>query len=113
MSFMTIEQKKPVFETVNYFEKITKGHETRILQHDCGNQTCIGKEPRIASVQLKYHAYKENSVIKISIGDDYHKKVMKILESLKRKQILLFSLNSLFLLMILKRYRDSQMKTGF
>lgn len=85
ISFMTIGQKKPVFETVNYFEKITKGHETRILQHDCGNQTCIGKEPRIASVQLKYHAYKENSVIKISTGDDYHKKVMKILESLKKE----------------------------
>lgn len=85
ISFMTIGQKKPVFETVNYFEKITKGHEIQILQHDCGNQTCIGKEPRIASVQLKYHAYKENSVIKISTGDDYHKKVMKILESLKKE----------------------------
>ena len=82
---MTIGQKKPVFETLNYFEKITNDYEIRILQHDCSNQTCIGKEPKIASVQLKYHAYKENSVIKISTDDDYHKKVMTILEALKNE----------------------------
>lgn len=85
ISFMTVGQKKPVFETINYFEKITNGYETRILQHDCSNQTCIGKDPKIATVQLKYHAYKENSVIKISTNDDYHKKVMKILEALKNE----------------------------
>jgi hypothetical protein len=77
--------KKPVFETVKYFEKIIKGHEIRILQHDCSNQIRIGKEPKIAAVQLKYHAYKEDSVVKISIDNNYHKKVMAILETLKNE----------------------------
>jgi len=85
ISFMPTGQKKPVFETVNYFEKITNGHEIRILQYDCSNQICIGKEPKIAVVQLKYHAYKENSVIKISTDDNYHKKVIAILEALKNE----------------------------
>ncbi len=85
ISFMTVGQKKPVFEAVNYFEKIVNDHETRILQHDCSNQIRIGKEPKIAAVQLKYHAYKEDSVVKISADDDYHKKVMAILEALKNE----------------------------
>jgi tetratricopeptide (TPR) repeat protein len=41
ISFTTVGQKKPVFETVNYFEKIIKGHEIRILQQDCSNKIHI------------------------------------------------------------------------
>ena len=85
ISFMTMEQKKPFFETVNYFEKITNKHENRILQMDNSNQSCIGKELRIAAVQLKYHIYKEDSIIKILADDDYHKKVMVILEAIKKE----------------------------
>jgi hypothetical protein len=91
ISFMTVGQKKPVFETVNYFEKITNDHEIRVLQYDCSDQISIGKEPIIAVVQLKYHIYKENTIIKISIDDKFHKKDMTILEYLKnRANIIVF-----------------------
>ena len=64
ISFMMTEQKKPVIETIDYFEKITNGHEIRILQKDYSSQAFIRRELRIAAVLLKYHIYKENFIIK-------------------------------------------------
>ena len=45
----------------------------------------IGRNVRIAAVQLKYHAYEENSIVKITADDAYERKVMAILGSCERR----------------------------
>jgi tetratricopeptide (TPR) repeat protein len=81
--FIASGHKKHVTKSIDYFEKIDGNNKTRILTCDCYSNFCADRDLRIAAIQLKYHVFKENSVIKISTDDNYHKKVMAILEALK------------------------------
>lgn len=76
-------QKKPVERSIDYFESIGRDNKTRIFQCDCSNGICFNRDLKIAAVQLKYHAYGENSVVKLKADDAYHRKVMAILDAVK------------------------------
>ena len=83
ITFTTTGQKKSVTRQIDYFESIIEDNKTRILLHNCGENLDIGKNLRIAVVQLKYNAYGENSVVKIKENDAYYRKVMTIFEDIK------------------------------
>ena len=83
ITFTTPGQKKPVIRSIDYFESILRDNRTRILQCDCCNDVCIDRNLQIAVVQLKYHVYRENNVIKLTVDDAYHRKVMAVLNALK------------------------------
>jgi predicted amidohydrolase len=78
-------QKKPVERSIDYFESIGRDNKTRIFQCDCSNGVCIDWDLKIAAVQLKYHAYGENSVVKLTANDAYHRKVMAVLDAVKEE----------------------------
>jgi len=82
ISFITLGQKKPVIRQIDYFETINRDKKTRIFIHDVSD-TVFSKNVRIAAVQLKYHVYEENSIVKITADDAYKRKVMAILETVK------------------------------
>ncbi|HII01586.1 TPA: tetratricopeptide repeat protein [Methanosarcinaceae archaeon] len=83
ISFTTPGQKKPVIRPIDYFESVGRDNKTRIFQCDCCNGVCVDRDLRIAAVQLKYHAYGENSVVKLTVDDAYHRKVMAVLDAVK------------------------------
>ena len=83
ITFTTPGQKKPVIRSIDYFESIGRDNKTRIFQCDCCNGVCVDRDLQIAAVQLKYHAYGENSVVKLTADDAYHRKVMAILDAVK------------------------------
>ena len=85
ISFSIKGQKKPVLRSIDYFESIPGNNKIRILQQDCCNNSFEGHNLRIAAVQLKYHVYKENSVVKLTADEAYHRKIMSILEAVKEK----------------------------
>ncbi|MDR7665466.1 tetratricopeptide repeat protein [Methanosarcina sp. Z-7115] len=85
ITFSVRGQKKPVIRSIDYFESIPGNKKIRILQHDCCNISFEGSNLRIAAVQLKYHVYGENSVVKLTTDEAYHRKVMAILEDIKEK----------------------------
>jgi len=85
ITFSIKGQNKPVVRSVDYFESIPGNKKIRILQQDCCNKSFDGPNLRIAAVQLKYHAYVENSVVKLTADEAYHRKVMVILEAVKEK----------------------------
>jgi tetratricopeptide (TPR) repeat protein/predicted amidohydrolase len=85
ITFSVREQKKPVIRSIDYFESIPGNKKIQILHHDCCNNSFEGPNLRIAAVQLKYHAYGENSVVKLTTDEAYHRKVMVILEAVKEK----------------------------
>ena len=80
--FTTSGQKKPVIRPIDYFESVGRDNKTRIFQCDCSNGV-VDRDLKIAAVQLKYHAYVENSVVKLTVDDTYHRKVMSILDVVK------------------------------
>lgn len=83
--FITFEipNHMPIIKEFDYFETIDGKHKTRILQHDCCGNLFTGKNLRIAAVQLKYNAYKENSVVKIMADEAYHRKILAVLKALR------------------------------
>ncbi|WP_229394684.1 tetratricopeptide repeat protein [Methanosarcina sp. DH1] len=83
--FTTSGQKKPVIRPIDYFESVGRDNKTRIFQCDCSNGVCVDRDLKIAAVQLKYHAYGENSVVKITADNAYHRKVMSILDAVKNE----------------------------
>lgn len=85
ISFSTPGQKNSVVRQIDYFETINRDKKIQILLNDFSDTVRIGKNVRIAAVQLKYHAYEENSIVKITADDAYEKKVMSILEAVKGK----------------------------
>lgn len=76
-------QKKPVIRPIDYFESVGRDSKTRVFQCDCSNGVCVDRDLKIAAVQLKYHAYGENSVVKLTVDDAYNRKVMSILDAVK------------------------------
>jgi len=82
IDFTTSGQKKPVIRPIDYFESVGRDNKTRIFQCDCSNGV-VDRDLKIAAVQLKYHAYGENSVVKLTVDDAYHRKVMSILDAVK------------------------------
>jgi tetratricopeptide (TPR) repeat protein/predicted amidohydrolase len=78
-------QKKPVIRSIDYFESIPGNKKIQILQHDCCDNSFEGSNLRIAAVQLKYHAYGEDSVVKLTTDGTYHRKIIEILEAVKEK----------------------------
>ncbi|AKB48086.1 hypothetical protein MSKOL_2309 [Methanosarcina sp. Kolksee] len=85
ITFSVRGQKKPVIRSIDYFESIPGNKKIRILQHDCCNNSFEGSDLRIAAVQLKYHAYGEDSVVKLTADEAYYRKVMAILKAVKEK----------------------------
>ncbi len=85
ITFSLRGQKKLVIRSIDYFESIPGNKKIRILQHDCCNNSFEGSNLRIAAVQLKYHAYGENSIVKLTADEAYYRKVMAILETVKKK----------------------------
>jgi len=85
ITFSVRGQKKPVIRSIDYFESIPGNKKIRILQHDCCNNSFEGSNLRIAAVQLKYHAYGEDSIVKLTADDAYYRKVMTILKAVKEK----------------------------
>ncbi|AKJ37207.1 nitrilase-related carbon-nitrogen hydrolase [Methanosarcina barkeri] len=85
ITFSVRGQKKPVIRSIDYFENIPGNKKIRILQHDCCNNSFEGSNLRIAAVQLKYHAYGEDSIVKLTADETYYRKVMAILEAVKEK----------------------------
>ncbi|HEY3360503.1 MAG TPA: tetratricopeptide repeat protein [Methanosarcina sp.] len=85
ITFSVIGQKKPVIRAIDYFESVPGNKKIRILQHDCCNNSFEGSNLRIAAVQLKYHAYGENSIVKLTADEAYYRKVMAILKAVKEK----------------------------
>ncbi len=83
ISFTMPGQKKPVERSIDYFESIGRDNKTRIFQCDCSNGVCVDRDLKIAAVQLKYHAYGENSVVKLTSDDAYYRKVMAVLDAVK------------------------------
>ncbi len=83
ISFTTPGQKKPVIRSSDYFESVGRDNKTRIFQCDCCNGVCVEQDLQIAAVQLKYHAYGENSVVKLTADDAYYRKVMAVLDAVK------------------------------
>jgi len=81
--FTTSGQKKPVIRSIDYFESVGRDNKTRIFQCDCSNGVCVDRDLKTAAVQLKYHAYGENSVVKLTADDAYYRKVMSILDAVK------------------------------
>ncbi|AKB31912.1 hypothetical protein MSSIH_1222 [Methanosarcina siciliae HI350] len=81
--FTTPGQKKPVLRPIDYFESVGRGNKTRIFQCDCCNGVCVDRDLKLAAVQLKYNAYGENSVVKLTTDDAYRQKVMTILDAVK------------------------------
>jgi hypothetical protein len=67
--FIMPGQKKLVTRSIDYFESIGRDNKTRIFQCDCSNGVCVDRDLKIAVVQLKYHAYGENSVVKLTYDD--------------------------------------------
>ncbi|KKH45202.1 hypothetical protein EO93_14085 [Methanosarcina sp. 1.H.A.2.2] len=83
ITFTTLIQKKPVIRAIDYFESVGRDNKTRIFQCDCRNGVCVDRDLQIATVQLKYHAYGENSVVKLTTDDAYHRKVRAVLDAVK------------------------------
>lgn len=83
ISFTMPGQKKSVERPIDYFESVGRDNKTRIFQCDCSNGVCVDRDLKIAAVQLKYHAYVENSVVKLTDDDAYYRKVMLILDAVK------------------------------
>ncbi|MDD3245554.1 MAG: tetratricopeptide repeat protein [Methanosarcina sp.] len=84
--FTTLGQKKPVIRSSDYFESVGRDNKTRIFQYDCCNGVCVDRDLQIAAVQLKYHVYGENSVVKLTVDDAYHRKVMAVLDAVKGEE---------------------------
>lgn len=108
ISIISSEHTKPILRSIDYLETMSD-EKIRILQCDLCNNVSINNNLRVASVQLKYHVYEENSVMKIITGDAYFNKIMKILEVLKDKtDIIVFPEFSIPFdaLYILQRYSD-------
>ncbi|MDD4498033.1 MAG: tetratricopeptide repeat protein [Methanosarcinaceae archaeon] len=85
ITFTTPGQKKPVMRPIDYFESVGRDNKTRIFGCDCCNGVCVEQDLKIAAVQLKYHVYGENSVVKLTVDDAYHRKVMAVLNAVKNE----------------------------
>lgn len=85
LNFSIPGQKKPVVRKIDYSENIDGNKKSRLVQFDCSEGSFCGKKLRIAAVQLKYNGYGENSVVKITADEAYHRKVMAVLEAVKKE----------------------------
>ncbi len=71
------------YKSIDYFENVGRDNRIKILQYDCSTYISINNYLRVAAVQLKYHIYEENSVVRIKADHNYLNKIMKTLDVLK------------------------------
>jgi tetratricopeptide (TPR) repeat protein len=83
ISFTILGHKKLIKRSIDYFESIVGENKIRIFHIDCSDNFCINQDLKIAAVQLRYHIYSENSVVKLATYETYYCKVMAILDALK------------------------------